>query len=98
MVPQDIIDEMDFLKFIAGMLSANIATSEDIIDFYEEFHGLPYYKTFGDLPVETLLGNRGGIRKSGGYWITDTEKFAKHITILEHKNRKLYGVNYDREG
>lgn len=95
--PPDIINEMDFLKFVAGMLSENIATSEDIMDFYEEFNGVPYSYTFGSTPLETLLGNRPGIRKNGCYWTTNNFMFSKHITILEHNNRKIYGPTYDRD-
>jgi hypothetical protein len=97
--PEYILDEMDFLKFVAGMLyDGCYASNEDIKEYYEECYEVSYKSVYGKTPIDTLLGWRSGIYFDKGEqaWYTNPVEFTIHISKIHMENEDIYGKDYDR--
>lgn len=96
--PQYVIDEINFLRFLASFLFHKYcASEEEIIQEFQSRNHIPYKTLFGNIHLNFLLDFRDGLYYDNEEkkWYCEHFTFTRHIHQLHISNIKEYGKGYD---
>jgi len=101
MAPEYVLNEMEFLNYIAAiMIHGDSFTEDQIKKMWENDKICSYKSVFGSTPISILLAFRAGIKFDKEYqvWYTGRhhEKFLYSISKTHWENEKEFGKDYDR--